>query len=63
METGYFTVNSGSSIVCAKSIKFGDDVMLGRNVIIYDSDFHQMLDENGAMKNFSKKVVMRIMFG
>lgn len=40
--TDFFTMNSFSVIVCAKSIKLGKDVMIGRNVTIYDSDFHKI---------------------
>lgn len=55
-ESGYFTVNCGSVIVCAKHICFGDDIMIGRNVIVYDSDHHQILDSNSNLKNHSKGV-------
>lgn len=55
-KTGYFSMNSGSSIICAKEIELGNDVMMGRNIIIYDSDFHQMLDEHGFIVNPPKKV-------
>ncbi len=50
-NTGFFSANGGSVIVVDKKIEFGEDVMLGRNVIIYDSDFHQIRDKNGNMKN------------
>lgn len=57
-ESGFFSMNGGSVIICAKHIRFGNDVMLGRNIIIYDSDYHQVLDNNGNMKNFSKEVII-----
>ena len=40
LESGYFTSNSYSVLVSNKRILIGNDVMLGRNVVIYDSDFH-----------------------
>lgn len=57
-ESGFFTANGGSVIVCAKHIVFGDNVMLGRNIMIYDSDHHQILDENGRIKNHGQDVVI-----
>lgn len=33
---------SATAIVCDKSIKIGDDVKIGGNVVIYDTDFHPL---------------------
>ncbi len=41
-DSGYFSANTGSVFVCAKKMTLGEDVMIGRNVIVYDSDFHQI---------------------
>ena len=41
ISTGFFTMNSNSTIVAAKEIRVGNDVMIGRDVLIYDSDFHE----------------------
>lgn len=57
-ESGFFSINAGSVVVCGKHIKFGEDVMIGREVTIYDSDFHQVLDEKGNPGNFSKDVII-----
>ncbi|ALB47600.1 Coenzyme F420 hydrogenase/dehydrogenase, beta subunit C-terminal domain [Clostridium beijerinckii] len=57
-ESGYFSANGGSVIICAKHIKFGQDVMLGRNIVIYDSDHHQVLDEHYKMINNPKEVIL-----
>lgn len=54
--TNFFTVNSNSTIVVAKSINFGEDIMIGRNVTIYDSDFHEILDEDENITNKPKEV-------
>lgn len=42
LESGYFTVNSNSVLVVNRHMTIGDDVMFGRNVVIYDSDFHSL---------------------
>ena len=49
-------MNCNSVIVAAHKIHFGHDVMIGRNVVIYDSDFHQILDANGQITNHSTEV-------
>lgn len=56
LNTGYFSANGGSVIIADKSISFGEDVMLGRNVIVYDSDFHQITNEEGIPINPPKAV-------
>ena len=42
LESKYFTMNSFSTIVAGKRIELGQDVMIARNVVIYDSDFHNI---------------------
>ena len=56
LETGYFSANCGTVIVCAKKIRLGENVMLGRNILIYDSDHHQIIDRNGFMINYDGEV-------
>lgn len=51
LETGFFSANGGSVIIAHKKIVFGDDVMIGRNVIIYDSDFHTLYNGQGIACN------------
>ncbi len=58
LNTDFFSMNGGSVIICAKKICFGEDVMLGRNIVIYDSDHHQVLDCDGNMRNYSKEIVI-----
>lgn len=41
-SSGFFTMNSGSVLIAAKRIQLGNDVMIARNVVIYDSDFHAL---------------------
>ena len=50
MESGYFTANSNSVLVVNKNMVIGNDVMLGRNVVIYDSDFHSLNGKETASK-------------
>lgn len=57
-DTGYFTMNSFSTLVVAEKVVFGQDVMISRNVILYDSDFHALLDEKGKVTNYSEPVVV-----
>ena len=58
LETGYFTANCGTVIVCAKKITLGDNIMMGRNIILYDSDFHQIKDRHGHMINYDDEVTI-----
>lgn len=57
-DSGYFTANSGSVIISDLHICFGEDVMLGRNIIVYDSDFHQIKNENGTQMNGPSEVII-----
>lgn len=57
-ENGYFTTNFGCVIICVNHISLGEDVMLGRNVTIYDSDHHQILDENNNITNYGRDVTI-----
>ena len=56
LNSGYFTVNCNSVIVVAKKMYLGQDVMIGRNAVLYDSDFHQMLDNKGKTLNPASQV-------
>lgn len=58
IDSQYFTMNSNSIIVCAKHISIGNDVMIGRNVVIYDSDFHDIFNEEGRIMNCSEEVII-----
>ena len=57
-DTGYFSMNSNSTLVAACKICLGDDVMISRNVVIYDSDFHSILDEFGNCVNRARNVIV-----
>lgn len=57
-SSGFFTENTGSAIICTKDITIGDNVMMGRNNIIYDSDFHSIVDHNNRILNPNRSVVI-----
>ncbi len=57
-NSGYFSANGGSVIILHKNINFGEDVMIGRNVIIYDSDFHTVYNSKGMACNFPETVTI-----
>lgn len=50
LDSGFFLVNSRSTIVCEKHISIGNDVGIGRNNIIFDSDFHPVFNDNGTVR-------------
>lgn len=58
LETGYFSANGGSVIIADEKIVFGEDVMIGRNVIVYDSDFHTIRSKKGIPSNYPKPVII-----
>lgn len=57
-SSGFFSMNGGSVVIAHRHIVFGEDVMLGRNIIVYDSDFHSLLDSNGVAYNVPKDVII-----
>lgn len=58
LDSKYFTLNTNSVIIAAKQISIGSDVMMSRNVVIYDSDFHSIMDINNICTNRPKKVIL-----
>ena len=56
INSKFFTMNSDCTIIAAKRIDIGKDVMIGRNVVIYDSDFHQLVDNTGKITNLPADV-------
>lgn len=51
LDSQFFTMNSNSTLIAAKKICLGQDVMIGRGVIIYDSDHHTIRDAQGEVTN------------
>lgn len=58
LDSKYFTMNCNSVLVASHKINLGHDVMIGRNVIIYDSDFHEILALDGQILNQSEDVTI-----
>lgn len=58
LDTGYFTMNARGTMVVDKKVTLGEDVMMARNVIIYDSDFHQILDYEERQTNPPQEVII-----
>lgn len=57
-ETGFFYMNSQSVIICSNHIRFGEDILLGRNNIILDNDHHKVFDANCNINNYSREVII-----
>lgn len=51
IDSQFFTMNSDCVLIAAKSINLGCDVMIGRGVVIYDSDHHTIRDPQGVTTN------------
>ena len=51
LDNQFFTMNSGSVLIVAKRIRLGHDVMIGRGVVIYDSDHHTIRNPQGELRN------------
>lgn len=58
LKTQHFSMNSNSTMICADHIEIGDDVMIGRNVTIYDSNFHTIYNADGQEKTKSKPITI-----
>ena len=56
IHSGYMTINTGSTLVCQAEMELGQDLMIARNAVIYDSDFHPILNETGERINPPSKV-------
>lgn len=56
LEGGY--MNSGSTIVCANHITIGTGAAIARGVFIYDSDHHQLFDNQGRQTNSSAPIII-----
>ena len=51
LDTQFFTMNTSSILIAAKKIALGRDVMIGRNVVVYDSDHHAIRNLEGNVVN------------
>ena len=51
LDTQFFTMNTNSVLIAAKRISLASDVMIGRGVVIYDSDHHTIRNAAGETTN------------
>ncbi len=58
LTMGRTFVNSGAVIIAAKKINIGEEVLVSRNVMIYDADHHKIVDENGNETNQAKPTII-----
>lgn len=53
---GDFRLSARSSIVCEREIRFGHNCLLSWDILIIDSDFHKILNEDGSFINPPKPI-------
>lgn len=53
----FFNATAACRIVCRKAVTFADDVLIGWNNMICDSDFHRMRDLVSGMWNETEKEI------
>lgn len=58
IDIGRAIINSGAVILAAKQITIGKDVLISRNVYIYDSDHHKILNEQQEIVNETRPVII-----
>ena len=51
-----FCVTGGSQIICNKHISFGDNCLLSWDILIMDTDFHNIINESGNIINCPKPI-------
>ena len=58
-----FCITGGSSIICSMNISFGDDCLLSWDILIMDTDFHNIIDVAGSIVNKPKPIKIGIEYG
>jgi acetyltransferase-like isoleucine patch superfamily enzyme len=58
IQIGKSHLNSWATIIADKQIKIGNDVLISRDVAIFDSDFHLVLNESGERTNNPSPVII-----
>lgn len=53
-----FTITGGSDIICHKAITFGRDCLLSWDILMMDTDFHNVLDLQGKKINAPKPITI-----
>lgn len=58
MEIGLAYVNSNAVLICSRKIVLGEEVLVSREVFIYDSDHHDILNKFGEKTNIPKEIII-----
>lgn len=53
-----FIITAESSIICTKSIKFGENNLFSWDIQIMDSDLHQILNDKAEVLNQPKEIIV-----
>lgn len=56
IEIGRAYINHGATIIAANHLKIGQGLLCSRNVVIFDSDFHKILNNEGEQINTPRNV-------
>ena len=51
-------LSAESAIECRKSVVIGNDVLISWDVLIMDSDWHTVMDENGTALNPDREIAI-----
>lgn len=51
LKNGSFIMNTGGAMVVQRAVMLGHNINFGRNVTLYDSDFHSVMDAAGNVIN------------
>lgn len=49
-------INHGATIIVGHRMKIGDEILISRNVTIFDSDFHKLVDRDGNQLNVPRDI-------
>ena len=53
-----FKITGDTQIICQKSISFGNDCLLSWDILIMDTDFHNVYDEKGEIINSPRPITI-----
>lgn len=56
IEIGKAYINHDATIIAANNMRIGSGLLISRNVTIFDSDFHKILDKDGNQSNSPRDV-------
>lgn len=51
-----FNITGRSTVICQKSIEFGDNCLLSWDILIMDVDMHKIMDLKGSVSNYPKPI-------